>query len=696
MKNKKGFTIIEIIVSLTLVLLIGGIVIGLNVTNNKKKEEKIIEVTKKIQEAAGVYLAVNKEIDDSIEQNILKGGSGYVIPLKILLEEGYIGDKHIKTLEDNGVKINLDKEYMLAAVFSNTNHCDNNESTISIQASYQLENNVNYYLCNFTTEEKYLLYDLDGGYFTDNSEHVRLYPKGSNVTLKAGTSSIVKKDQISNISYSFKEWNTKKNCQGHPISDVTLNDDEIVYACYEEKYLQKKVTLQDMIQSAKFSKNIGKSAVSQNWCNNNAGHNSNIVCDENGIFLDYDKKNKIAYYYFRGAVENNYVSLAGKLWRILWINSENKAKLILDDSLKIKVNNLNGNTIELGKDATIANFYIADIKNRPTDSRLYDRANKIPREYFILNENDQNKSIYSLLKKCSDSGVDCTSKSGENYIYPAEYTYQNLNKSTYIQSYSLGGDNIIDYSLYKNAYNDFSNYLKTDSVFNELVPNDLNWYYYTKNYNNEKSVYYKKHGCNCNNSNSCCYNNNFSSSYEVDEYSYEKNEYVTGRIGLINYHELNMAGITSTTVLNSDNFLIKNNNSNFLIAEYNKKHSSGLDEEDTSEKKFGYRWYYVNGNDGNISNYQIRKYLSEEMPNIIVRTYEQNKTLDSCATTKQSRCTSTKNSDGTLILGPHTYDYFNLYSFEANTIRPVIEIMMGNYKLSESDGTKMDPYLLVK
>ena len=49
MKNKRGFTIIEIIVSLTIILLIGGTVIGLTITNNKKKEEKVLEVTKKIQ-----------------------------------------------------------------------------------------------------------------------------------------------------------------------------------------------------------------------------------------------------------------------------------------------------------------------------------------------------------------------------------------------------------------------------------------------------------------------------------------------------------------------------------------------------------------------------------------------------------------------------------------------------------------------
>lgn len=701
MNNKKGFTLVEIIVCIVLILLISGSFIGITLFNKNKKEENILKVTKKIQEAAGVYLAINKEIDDTIEQNIFKGGSGYVIPLKTLLEEGYIGDNHIKTLEDNGVKVNLSKDYMLAAVFSNTNHCDNNESTITIQASYQLENNTNYYLCNFTTEKNYLLYDLDGGNFTDDSSIVELFPKGSNVTLKNATSSLVKKDDVSNIKYTFKEWNTKKNCEGNTLSgDVLLNDNKIVYACYDKQIIEKKVTLKEMMKSANFSNNIGKSAVSESWCNNNT-HDDNVVCNENGLFIDRDKTNGVTYYYFRGAVENNYVKLAGKLWRILWINSKNKAKLILDDSIKVKVNNLDGNSIELGKDATVLNMYIADIQNRPSHSSLFGRSYRAPVTYYILNQNDQNKSIIGALSKCSDSEVNCAKSDGKSYNFTGEYLYENLNKSTYIQNIFNNWtiQNILNFDPYNNVNEELLNYLSNDTAFSNVITNK-NWYYYTTNYDNSKSVYYISYGCYCNWSSSCCYNRNFPNSYELDENSYRTYLYKTGKLGYINYHELRMAGVTDVTVANSDNFLLKNNKSNFLIAEYSKEHSSEWDEEGLSERYYGLRWYYVDGDNGKISDYQFVKRLDDSLPSILVRSYNQNLLLDSCSSyTRVSgyvKCNGTSNGDGTLIFGSHAYDYAYLFNFTANSTRPVIEIKLDEYKLSDNEGIKTDPYILVK
>jgi len=111
-----------------------------------------------------------------------------------------------------------------------------------------------------------------------------------------------------------------------------------------------------------------------------------------------------------------------------------------------------------------------------------------------------------------------------------------------------------------------------------------------------------------------------------------------------------MAGISTTLTTNSDNYLLKNNNSNFLIAEIARE-DSNRDEEGTSENKFGDRWYYVDGNNGNIDNYQIEKYLSDELPSILLRTYDQNKNLDSCSETKTvsgvKKCVGSNDSDGT-------------------------------------------------
>lgn len=690
--NKKGFTLIEIIISLTLIILIAGSITFAVLNNKNKKEEKINEITRKIQEAASVYLSINKEIDDSIEKNIYNGGSGYVIPFKTLINEGYISEDYITTLESNGQKISNDA-YMLAALFSgDTTMCDNTQGVISIEPNYDPEHNTEpYYLCNFTTEKTYVYYDLDGGNFKDGTEQVQLYNKNSKVTIESGTK--VKKARDDSYEYSFVGWYDDKDftiptrVDGENKFELTSN--KVIYAKYQKTPIERKLTINELLKNASTTNNFTKSAVSQEWCDNHPGYDSDkIVCNENGIFIDQNKTNNIMYYYYRGAVENNYVNLAGKLWRILWVNSNKKAKLILDDSINLKVKNLDGNFVELGKDSTILNINIADIKNRPTDTSIFDSSYKISRNYSIVQRNDQTKTILGSFLDCSNSNVDCTDTSGNLYNFRGEYLYENLNKTNYVHHDVTGwnADNISSLSPYNTTINEISDLLAKDSTFDEIVPNNT-WYYYNNDYDNYKSIYYKKNGWSCNWNASYCLNLNFPTSYDIDANSYNKINYNTGKIGFINYHELRMAGLTTTKVENSDNFLVKDNNSNFIIAEYYFNKNSDIN---TLE------WYYVNGTNANISNFKILEHLSDGIPNILVRSYDQHKTLDSCDTYKYGKCTSSGHNDGTLLLGGHASDYINLYNYSANTIRPVIEINLDKYTFSDTEGTKSNPYLLVK
>ena len=49
MKNNKGFTIIEVIICLCLIMLISGTMTAIVLTKNKNNKKHIQEVTKKIQ-----------------------------------------------------------------------------------------------------------------------------------------------------------------------------------------------------------------------------------------------------------------------------------------------------------------------------------------------------------------------------------------------------------------------------------------------------------------------------------------------------------------------------------------------------------------------------------------------------------------------------------------------------------------------
>lgn len=89
MKSKKAFTLIEVIISISLIVIIGisTTILFVKKTNNKKEKE-IEKVTQVLQNAASIYLSVNKDDNVSILENIQNGGSGYVIPIKTLLKEG--------------------------------------------------------------------------------------------------------------------------------------------------------------------------------------------------------------------------------------------------------------------------------------------------------------------------------------------------------------------------------------------------------------------------------------------------------------------------------------------------------------------------------------------------------------------------------------------------------------------------------
>lgn len=50
------------------------------------------------------------------------------------------------------------------------------------------------------------------------------------------------------------------------------------------------------------------------------------------------------FYYFRGSVQNNYVSFANQLWRIVKINSDGSIKLVLNDYTETTTNLYEGNT----------------------------------------------------------------------------------------------------------------------------------------------------------------------------------------------------------------------------------------------------------------------------------------------------------------------------------------------------------------
>ncbi len=108
MKNKRGFTLIEIIICISLIAIISTISIVI-FTKNKDYSN----ITKKILEAANVYIATEKDDQgNTYEYGINNGGKGARINVSELVNKGYVDEKLYKTLEKE-YKLEDDKSYLV-------------------------------------------------------------------------------------------------------------------------------------------------------------------------------------------------------------------------------------------------------------------------------------------------------------------------------------------------------------------------------------------------------------------------------------------------------------------------------------------------------------------------------------------------------------------------------------------------------
>lgn len=87
--NKKGFTLIEIIVCIILIVVIGtGSVVGINYAKNSSTTTKQEKFYKQFDEALEVYLSEHPEIYKNLEENV----EGAIVTLEVLKNEGLVKD----------------------------------------------------------------------------------------------------------------------------------------------------------------------------------------------------------------------------------------------------------------------------------------------------------------------------------------------------------------------------------------------------------------------------------------------------------------------------------------------------------------------------------------------------------------------------------------------------------------------------
>lgn len=145
---KKGFTLIEVIISIIFILGTTATVLVLNIN---KSDRELINATNSVLEGARVFL--NTEVDGKgnlYKIGLLKGGNALAIPLNELYEKGYVTESNIEVL-NNKLGSN-DKKYILAAVFGDEQEeCSNGDNVIELEANWadKIDFSESVYLCDY-------------------------------------------------------------------------------------------------------------------------------------------------------------------------------------------------------------------------------------------------------------------------------------------------------------------------------------------------------------------------------------------------------------------------------------------------------------------------------------------------------------------------------------------------------------------
>lgn len=141
LKNKKGFTLIEIIVAIVLIGIVGTTsVVSINKANEKKEYKKLEKMNNNLTTALEVYLANHSEI----EENLMLNAKAAVVTLENLKNEGLIEEGLVNPVNDEKLDYKgnyfmlLEGEVVENSEFSGNTDCQHNQIGINVINSWDL------------------------------------------------------------------------------------------------------------------------------------------------------------------------------------------------------------------------------------------------------------------------------------------------------------------------------------------------------------------------------------------------------------------------------------------------------------------------------------------------------------------------------------------------------------------------------
>ena len=144
--NKKAFTLVELIIAISIIAIISTSSFILLKNSNKNDSD---ELTQKVLEAAKVYISIETDEDgNSYEYGIKNGGKGLYLNVDNLVEEGYLDNKVFNDLKNN---FNLQStKYQIFISNSIKNNTDSECETGLLSYTVSWTNNAEpIYLCDY-------------------------------------------------------------------------------------------------------------------------------------------------------------------------------------------------------------------------------------------------------------------------------------------------------------------------------------------------------------------------------------------------------------------------------------------------------------------------------------------------------------------------------------------------------------------
>lgn len=235
------------------------------------------------------------------------------IIILLIVSLGFVGNsyaKYKKQLLGKTITINSKPYQQITATLTKANE----DNTFSITV-----NNPNDYPINYKIEEKNDLYNVKYG---ETSEKYATVEPQSTSTIKvviSGREDVVYEDMITDA-----EGNLYKNIDIVIYSEAPYKDSKIEIASNQQIYLEKSIKNRIVALAGEITGyQEGYTFTGTSDQDENQGGLCSIVDPVSGNMI----------YFFRGNVNNNYVSFAGKTWRVLRINSDGSLRLILDGEI---------------------------------------------------------------------------------------------------------------------------------------------------------------------------------------------------------------------------------------------------------------------------------------------------------------------------------------------------------------------------